>query len=87
MVTWGRQRPRRFVFAVGLYTIGYALYDFIYPAIAQNIRDPHDLPKRYGKGSWVVVTGANNTIGQEFVKVMNQKGFNVVMVDENEEEL
>ena len=87
MVKWGRQRPRRLVFAVGLYTIGYSIYDMIYPAVLQNLRENVDLKKRYGSGTWVVITGATNRLGREFVTHFNAKGFNVLMVDSNEDDL
>ena len=49
------------------------------------MRDPHDLKKRYGQGTWVVVTGSGNVLGRELVNTFNSKGFNVVMVDGAEE--
>jgi short chain dehydrogenase len=87
MVKWGRKRPRRLIYAVGLYTLGYGIYDMVYPAITQNARDKLDLKQRYGAHSWVVVTGATNELGREFASKFNQQGFNVLMVDINGEEL
>ena len=87
MVKWGRQRPRRLVFAVGLYTVGYGLFDMFYPAFTQNIREKQNFSQRYGKGTWVVVSGSTNEIGKEFVRQFNEKGFNIVLIDQNEEEL
>ncbi|TNV76798.1 hypothetical protein FGO68_gene15608 [Halteria grandinella] len=87
MLKWGRQRPRRFVYAVGLYTLGYNLFDLLYPAVAQNLRDSYDLKQRYGEQSWVVVSGATNQLGREFVRHFTAKGLHVVMIDQSEEEL
>lgn len=84
---WGRKRPRRLVFAVGLYTVGSCLYDMLYPAVTQNMREKLDLKKRYGADTWVVVTGATNELGREFVNHFNSKGFNVVMVDSEQTQL
>ena len=81
MPKWGRKRPRRIIFAVGLYTIGYGLYDMVYPAVTQNMKEKIDIKQRYGPGSWVVVSGATNPLGQEFLRQFNNKGFNVVIVD------
>ena len=75
------------VFVVGLYTIGAGLYDMVYPVVTQNIREKVDLKQRYGAGTWVVITGATNEMGREYVDYFNGKGFNVLMVDSNEEQL
>jgi len=40
---WGRKRPRRLIYAVGLYTVGAALYDVLYPTVTQNTRDGYNL--------------------------------------------
>ena len=66
MPKWGRKRPRKLVFLVGLYTVGYQIYDHIYPAFTQNFRDGKDLKTTYGNKTWVVVSGASNELGKEF---------------------
>ena len=87
MPKWGRQRPRRLVFAVGLYTVGAGVFDMLYPAVTQNFREKVDLKQRYGPGTWVVITGATNELGKEFLNHFNSKGFNVLLVDSNQEQL
>ena len=42
-----------------------------------------DLPQRYGKGSWAVVTGCTEGIGLEFCSSLARRGFNLVMVARN----
>ena len=42
---------------------------------------------RYGAGSWVVVTGATNPLGKEFVSHFNSKGFNLILLDSDAEQL
>lgn len=37
--TWGNKRPRRLCYFVGLYTIGYGLYDISYASIMHNVRE------------------------------------------------
>ena len=39
-----------------------------------------DLAARYGKNSWVVVTGANDGIGLSYCKALAKDGFNIVLV-------
>ena len=82
--TFGNRRPRRLCYAVGLYTIGAGIYDMGYASVMHNARDGHNLKKRYG-GSWVVISGASDPVGQEFAKKMAAKGFNLVLVDHNRE--
>ncbi|CDW79730.1 short chain dehydrogenase reductase family protein [Stylonychia lemnae] len=87
MPKWGRKRPRRLIFAVGLYTVGAGLYDIFYPAVTQNFRDAYNLRERYGAESWVVVSGATNELGQQFAHEFTKQGFNLVLIDENQENL
>ena len=85
--TWGNRRPRRLCFAVGLYTIGYGIYDMSWAAFTHNTRDPLPLKSRYGEGTWVVLSGATHPTSIEFAKVFSKKGFNLVLVDEDQAKL
>ena len=40
-----------------------------------------DLPKRYGKGSYVLITGGANGIGLEYAKQLSKLGFNFILID------
>jgi len=40
-----------------------------------------DLPQRYGKGSWVFITGAANGIGLAYAKKFASLGFNLYIID------
>ena len=46
-----------------------------------------DLSKRYGPGSWAVVTGASDGIGKGFAIVLARNGFSVCLVARNPEKL
>ena len=83
--TFGNRRPRRLCYAVGLYTIGAGVYDMGYASVMHNAREQQNLKKRYGQGTWVVISGASDPVGQEFAKKMANKGFNLVLVDFNKE--
>jgi hypothetical protein len=61
--TFGNRRPRRLCYAVGLYTIGAGLVDMSYASVMHNARDAHNLKKRYGQGTWVVISGASDPVG------------------------
>ena len=81
--TFGNKRPRRLCYAVGLYTIGAGLYDMTYASIMHNSRDMLNLRKRYGNGTYVVISGASDEIGQVFAKRLANMGFSLVLVDFN----
>ena len=87
MPKWGRKRPRKLIFLVGLYTVGAGLYDMAYPAVTQNFREPVSLKQRYGVGTWAVISGATNELGKEFATQLCKNGFNLVLIDENQESL
>ena len=48
---------------------------------------PRNLAVRYGKGSWVLVTGASAGIGRAFCEELASKGFNIILISENQEDL
>lgn len=50
-------------------------------------KTPTDLVKRYGKGSWCIITGGSDGIGFEFANQLAAKGFNLVLIARNEEKL
>lgn len=84
---WGRRLPRKFMFCVGLYTIGYGIYDQSWAAIMHNQRERVNFKERYGQDAWVVISGATNPLGREYAKQFAKYGFNLVLVDEDGEQL
>lgn len=51
------------------------------------IRTPHDLRKRYGANSWVVITGSSGGIGLGFACEFAKLGFNIVLISRSDEHL
>ena len=43
--------------------------------------------ERYGKNSWVLVTGASDGIGKEFCNQLAKIGFNICLQGRNKEKL
>ena len=79
--TWGNRRPRRLAYAVGCYTIGYGIYDMTWASIQHRTREPHPTVKRYGANTWVVISGATDSVGTEFANRFGDKGFNLILID------
>jgi FlaA1/EpsC-like NDP-sugar epimerase len=48
-------------------------------------RQPFDLVERYGKGSWVFVTGSTRGIGLQYCKYIAEHGLNVILTGRNKE--
>jgi len=44
-----------------------------------------DLAKRYGHGSWAVITGGAEGIGRGFANELGRRGFNLVIIDKQSE--
>ena len=40
------------------------------------------MTKKYGKGTYAVVTGASDATGQAYCKRLSKEGFNLVLVDD-----
>jgi 17beta-estradiol 17-dehydrogenase / very-long-chain 3-oxoacyl-CoA reductase len=41
-----------------------------------------DISKKYGKGTWAVVTAASDEIGAEYARQLAKSGFNIVLLSE-----
>lgn len=47
--------------------------------IRNFVGKPLDLPTRYGKGSWAIVTGATGGTGEQYCIQLAKLGFNVIL--------
>ena len=70
--TWGNRRPRKLCYAVGFFTFAYEFYDMTWATAQHNTREAINPATRYGKNTWVVVSGANDSIGREFAQRFNK---------------
>ena len=76
-MVWGKRTPRRFIFGVGLFTIGSGLYDWLKAPILHNARPALSIKNRYGtygsdNNNYAVVTGATSSTGQAFCDKLAQ---------------
>ena len=72
---------------LGIYTMIHTSICLGFWVFKTYIRKPHDLEKRYGKGSWVVVTGPTAGIGESFAIEFARFGFNLVLIGRSKEKL
>ena len=63
------------IFQIGLLIV--SLVNFIYKYFLMKEKD---LPKRYGRKSYVVITGTSSGQGYYFAKEMAQRGFNLILI-------
>ncbi len=64
------------------HVVSVLLYALLYVFLFRK-----DLLRRYGSGSWVVVTGCTDGIGQAFALEFARRGFNIVLVSRSREKL
>jgi hypothetical protein len=69
------------IFYMGLVRFLIVAWDFVELFREHFLTRRLDLAKRYGLGSWVFVTGAANGIGLEYCNKFAELGFNLIMVD------
>ncbi|CAI2374643.1 unnamed protein product [Moneuplotes crassus] len=74
-----------FAWVVGIYTFVHSICMVTKCLIRNFVRNPLDLSKRYGDGSWVLVTGATGGIGEEYCLQLAQKGFNIIISGRNKQ--
>ncbi|CAI2375524.1 unnamed protein product [Moneuplotes crassus] len=72
---------------IGIYTFTHTICMIVRMGLRNYARKPLDLQKRYGKGSWVIVTGATGGIGEQYCVQFAKEGFNVVLIGRNKEKL
>lgn len=53
----------------------------------QFLRPNTNLPVRYGKGTWAIVTGATSGIGREYAIELAKQGFHIVLIARTKENL
>ena len=75
------------IFYVGLIRMGSYLYSCVMLLKKYYIQKQLNLIDRYGKGSYALVTGGANGIGLEYAKQFADLGFNLVLLDMDEQGL
>ncbi|CAI2376188.1 unnamed protein product [Moneuplotes crassus] len=73
---------------VGLFVIGLVAVKFGFYVQRNFFRKGYDVHERYGKDSWILITGATAGIGLSLAKYSAKvKGLNVVLLGRNQEKL
>jgi 17beta-estradiol 17-dehydrogenase / very-long-chain 3-oxoacyl-CoA reductase len=75
------------IFYMGLVRVLLNVWDLGQMLHEHYIMKRLDLAQRYGQGSWAFVTGAANGLGLEYSTQLAKLGFNLVMVDLDQEGL
>lgn len=70
-------------FLFGLVFIASKLFGFLKILFEAKLRSEKDLLKRYGEGSYAVITGASDGIGKAFCFALAKRGFKIVLVARN----
>lgn len=86
-------RTTQFIYAVGLYKVGFELYQTglsywnIYGNEAYSLQDR--IRGSYGgnNSEWAIVTGASEGIGKSYALELARQGFNVKLVSSSQEKL
>mmetsp|Transcript_30255 Transcript_30255/g.26819 ORF Transcript_30255/g.26819 Transcript_30255/m.26819 type:complete len:263 (+) Transcript_30255:24-812(+) len=75
------------IFIIGCFRL-LSNIKFIYESFYEYlILTPLDLPTRYGKGTYALITGGANGIGREFATQLSTSGFNLILIDLDHEGL
>jgi 17beta-estradiol 17-dehydrogenase / very-long-chain 3-oxoacyl-CoA reductase len=73
-------------YIIGLHALALAIY-YIASTLYLIFSSPFNLINRYGRGTWAVVTGASDGIGEGFCYELARDGFNVCLVSRSIEKL
>ncbi len=74
--------------AVLLIILGVTIVRWLwkYMWLSRQLQGPR-LAERYGRGSWVLITGASDGLGKAFSQELAQYGFNLILVSRTQEKL
>ena len=88
IIKYYRRNDMRTVFAaIGITVAAYKSASFFAALYRNFLRPGHNLIERYGRDSWVVITGASDGIGKAFAIEFAALGFNIVLIARNKEKL
>ena len=71
--------PTNILKVIGLLLVLKKVLSLLSVAYRNLIRRRKDLGKRYGQGSWALVTGSSEGIGKSIARSLAKRGFNVIL--------
>jgi 17beta-estradiol 17-dehydrogenase / very-long-chain 3-oxoacyl-CoA reductase len=74
-------------FVLGAIKVLWTLVSYIPSVYNLTLRRPLDITERYGKGTWVVITGCTAGIGEAFSHEFASRGFNIVLLSRSKAKL
>lgn len=76
-----------FITLLGFCLVMQYVKDILHALYVLFVARDIDLQKKYGKGSWALITGGSEGIGLAVAKELARKGINIVIVARNQEKL
>lgn len=74
---------------IGIVYGGYCVLAYLIESVRRHAAGmwPRDMLKEYGEGSWALVTGASDGIGEALAKELARRGFNICLVSRTQSKL
>ena len=69
--------------AIGAFKVAGVAYASTKALLKYYVIPRKNLPERYGKGSWAIITGASAGLGKQYALELASEGFNIILMGRN----